>query len=61
MTPFPADVIAAMRAKTALVLDRKAGESPFAARIVASYRQAVQAGRNWAYIEAYMAQVLRQA
>jgi TRAP-type mannitol/chloroaromatic compound transport system substrate-binding protein len=61
VTPFPADVIAAMRAKTVLALDRKAGESPFAARIVASYRQAVQAGRNWAYIEAYMAQVLRQA
>jgi TRAP-type mannitol/chloroaromatic compound transport system substrate-binding protein len=61
VTPFPADVIAAMRAKTVLVLDRKAGESAFAARIVASYRQAVQAGRNWAYIEAYMAQVLRQA
>ncbi len=61
VTPFPADVIAAMRVKTQVVLDRKAAESPSAAKIVASYRQAVQAGRNWASIEAYMAQVLRQA
>jgi TRAP-type mannitol/chloroaromatic compound transport system substrate-binding protein len=61
VTPFPADVIAAMRAKTQVVLDRKAAESASAAKIVASYRQAVQAGRNWASIEAYMAQVLRQA
>ncbi|MDB5545148.1 MAG: transporter substrate-binding protein [Hyphomicrobiales bacterium] len=61
VTPFPADVIAAMRAKTQVVLDRKAAESATAAKIVASYRQAVQAGRNWATIEAYMAQVLRQA
>lgn len=61
VTPFPADVIAAMRAKTQIVLDRKASESAFAARIVASYRNAVAAGRNWASIEAYMAQVLRQA
>ncbi len=60
VTPFPADVIAAMRAKTQVVLDRKATESAGAAKIVASYRQAVQAGRNWASIEAYMAQVLRQ-
>jgi len=44
-----------------VVLDRKAAESAGAAKIVASYRQAVQAGRNWASIEAYMAQVLRQA
>jgi TRAP-type mannitol/chloroaromatic compound transport system substrate-binding protein len=61
VTPFPADVIAAMRAKTQVVLDRKAGESAFAARIVASYRTAIGAGRNWAAIEAYMAQVTRQS
>lgn len=59
VTPFPADVMQAMRAKTAVVLDRKAGESVMAGRIVASYRAAVGAGRNWAGIEAYMAQVLR--
>lgn len=61
VTAFPNDVISAMRAKTQIVLDRKAAESAFAARIVASYRNAVQTGRNWASIEAYMAQVLRQA
>jgi hypothetical protein len=31
------------------------------ARIVGSYRAAIGAGRNWASIEAYMAQILRQA
>jgi TRAP-type mannitol/chloroaromatic compound transport system substrate-binding protein len=61
VTPFPADVVQAMRAKTAIVLDRKGGESAMAARIVASYRAAIAAGRNWASIEAYMAQVLRSA
>lgn len=61
VTPFPADVLAAMRAKTVIVLDRKASESAMAARIVASYRAAVTAGRNWAGIEAYMAQVLRSS
>ena len=60
-TAFRHLLIAAMRAKTQVVLDRNATESPGAAKIVASYRQAVQAGRNWASIEAYMAQVLRQA
>ncbi len=59
VTPFPTDVMQAMRAKTAIVLDRKASESAMAARIVASYRAAVTSGRNWASIEAYMAQVLR--
>jgi TRAP-type mannitol/chloroaromatic compound transport system substrate-binding protein len=61
VVPFPAEVLAAMRAKTQVVLDRKAAESPFAARIVAAYRAAAQTGRNWASIEAYMAQALRQA
>jgi TRAP-type mannitol/chloroaromatic compound transport system substrate-binding protein len=60
VTAFPPDVIAAMRAKTQVVLDRKASESAFAARIVGSYRAAIAAGRNWASIEAYMAQILRQ-
>ncbi|MDB5651509.1 MAG: transporter substrate-binding protein [Hyphomicrobiales bacterium] len=61
VTPFPAEVMQAMRAKTAIVLDRKAGESVMAGKIVASYRSAVTAGRNWASIEAYMAQVLRSS
>ena len=59
VTAFPADVVQAMRAKTEIVLDRKAAESAMAGKIVASYRAAVTAGRNWAGIEAYMAQVLR--
>lgn len=61
VTAFPPEVVAAMRAATQTVLDRKAAENAFAARIVGSYRAAIQAGRNWASIEAYMAQVLRQA
>lgn len=58
---FPADVLAAARKAADGVLDRKAATSPLAERIVASYRAASAAGRNWARIETFMAQTLRGA
>ena len=56
---FPADVLAAFRTKAALVLERKAGQSGMARKIVTSYAAAQAAGKTWGRVEAYMAQALR--
>ena len=56
---FPPDVLAAFRAKAAIVLERKAGQSDMARRIVASYGAAQAANKTWGRVEAYMAQALR--
>lgn len=58
---FPADVLAGARQAAQGVLDRKAATSPLAARIVASYRAAMNAGRNWGRVEQHMAQGIRGA
>ena len=56
---FPAEVLAGMRGKAAMVLERKAAANVMAGRIVASYALAQTAGRTWGRVEAYMAQALR--
>jgi TRAP-type mannitol/chloroaromatic compound transport system substrate-binding protein len=58
-TAFPADVLAAARKASDVVLDRVAGKTPIAGEIVTSYRAATAAGRPWARIQGYMAQALR--
>ena len=56
---FPADVLAAFRAKAAMVLEHKAAQNDLAARIIASYGAAQADGKTWGRVEAYMAQALR--
>ncbi len=56
---FPADVLQGAHDAARDVLNDKAAASPMAGQIVASYRAAMEAGRNWARIEAYMANALR--
>jgi len=58
---FPAEVVAAARKAAEAVLDRKAATSPLAGRIVASYRAALAAGRNWGRVEQHMTQSIRGA
>jgi TRAP-type mannitol/chloroaromatic compound transport system substrate-binding protein len=56
---FPSGIVAAARKAAEAVLDRKAATSPLCARIVASYREAMTAGRNWGRVEQHMAHSLR--
>ena len=56
---FGPEILAAMRVQASKVLERKAGQSDIARRIVASYGDAANAGKTWGRIEAYMAQALR--
>jgi TRAP-type mannitol/chloroaromatic compound transport system substrate-binding protein len=59
ITAFPADVVKLAREKTVGVLDKKAKASPIAGRIVASWRDALTAGSQWARVGAYMEHALR--
>ena len=61
VSAFPADVMKAARDKTQEVLDRKAKASPMAARIVASWREALSQGSQWSRVSAYMEASLRGA
>lgn len=61
VTAFPADVLKAARAASNDVIDNKAQASPVAARIVASWRDAQNAGGPWARVGAYMEHALRGA
>ncbi len=61
VSAFPADVMKAARDKTQDVLDRKAKASPMAARIVASWREALSQGSQWSRVSAYMEASLRGA
>ena len=58
-TPFPADVMAAARKASDVVIDRMAAKTPLAGEIVASWRAANASGRTWARVQGYMAQAIR--
>jgi TRAP-type mannitol/chloroaromatic compound transport system substrate-binding protein len=59
ITAFPQDVMKAAQAKTAEIIDAKAQKSPQAAKIVASWREALKAGGPWSRIESYSEQAMR--
>lgn len=59
ITPFPADFIKEAREKAAMVIENKAKAGPLAAKIVASYRDALGTGNTWSRIGSYMEQALR--
>lgn len=59
VTAFPQEVMKAAQAKTVEIIDAKAQKSALAARIVASWREALKAGGPWARIESYSEQALR--
>lgn len=61
LTGFPPDVMKAAREKASETIDRKAKASPIAAKIVASWRDALNAGGPWARVGAYMEHALRGA
>ncbi len=61
VTAFPADVMKAAREKAAGAIDAKGKASPVAGRIVASWRDAMNAGGPWARVGAYMEHQLRGA
>ncbi|MGE3247407.1 MAG: TRAP transporter substrate-binding protein, partial [Beijerinckiaceae bacterium] len=60
ITAFPADVVAAARAKAKDVLDAKAAKSAIAGKIIASWREALKAGGAWSRVQAYSEQALRE-
>jgi TRAP-type mannitol/chloroaromatic compound transport system substrate-binding protein len=59
ITPFPTDFVKEARDKAAAVIENKSKAGPVAAKIVASYRDALGAGGAWSRVEAYMEQALR--
>jgi TRAP-type mannitol/chloroaromatic compound transport system substrate-binding protein len=61
ITAFPPEILKAAREKSADVLDKKAKVTPIAGRIVASWRDALTAGSQWARVGAYMEHALRGA
>lgn len=56
---FPAAVVRAAFEKSAGVIDAKAARSPLAARIAASWRNAVRGGSVWSRMQAYSEQTMR--
>lgn len=59
IVPFPIDMIERARKAATAVLDETAAQNSLARRIVASYREAANAGRPWASLQATMARVIR--
>jgi TRAP-type mannitol/chloroaromatic compound transport system substrate-binding protein len=58
---FPADMMAAARQKARDIIDETAAKNPLCARIVESYRAALERGRYWASLEAAMTRALKSA
>lgn len=57
---FPPDLVKAAREQAEKVIDRKAKASPLAARIVKSWRDALEAGGAWSRVTAYTEHALRR-
>lgn len=59
LTAFPADVLKAAQAKAFDIFEQRAQKSEIAARIVASWRDALKAGGAWSRVQSYSEQAMR--